>query len=176
MLTLLFSCKSLFIDHNEITAIPTEIGALKNLRVLKLGKWSWWWKMEFEVFCYFCDVVLTLLFSYKSKDGNILTSDDVPEEVKELCNSIYCSFDSDLWVDSDTYPTSSPTNTFRPALTLAPTNTFRPTLALAPTNKLRVICPGQLEADYCDCGYDCTSGSDYCACSEAKEESCCNNR
>lgn len=41
----------------------------------------------------------------------------------------------------------------------------------------RVTCAGQPESEYCDCDADCaTVGSPRCACSEAKEESCCNNR
>ena len=42
VLTLLLSYKSLFIDRNDITSIPTEIGELTNLQELRLGKWSWW--------------------------------------------------------------------------------------------------------------------------------------
>ena len=38
LLTLLFSCKSLLIDDNEITSIPTEIGELTNLQELRLCK------------------------------------------------------------------------------------------------------------------------------------------
>ena len=51
--------------------------------------------MGFVLFCSFCDEVLTLLFSDKSKGVNSLTRDDVPEEVKELCNSTLCVFDYD---------------------------------------------------------------------------------
>ena len=48
-------------------------------------------KLDLNFFS-FCDEVLTLLFSYKSKAGNNFTLDDVPEEVKALCNSTFCDF------------------------------------------------------------------------------------
>ena len=38
VLTLLFSFQSLFIDDNDITSIPTEIGELTNLEALDLCK------------------------------------------------------------------------------------------------------------------------------------------
>lgn len=40
----------------------------------------------------------------------------------------------------------------------------------------RVVCSGQPESEYCDCDADCATDSARCACSEAKEESCCNNQ
>ena len=39
VLTLLFSWESPFIDGNNITSIPVEIGELKHLTLLRLGKW-----------------------------------------------------------------------------------------------------------------------------------------
>ena len=94
VLTLLFSWKSLFIDSNEITSIPTEIGELTNLQELYLCKQTYdefaviadvdcQWRMNSLGFC---DEVLTLLFSCKSLilDGNVITL--IPTEIGELTN------------------------------------------------------------------------------------------
>ena len=74
----------------------------------------------FVLFVTWC--LLTLLFSYKSKDGNSFTLDDVPEEVKALCNSClcFCAFDFEgidgclnTLVPSNLGPdTRGPTNTY----------------------------------------------------------------
>lgn len=35
----------------------------------------------------------------------------------------------------------------------------------------KIVCPGQIDSEYCDCDLDCDSGSARCACAEA--EACC---
>ena len=95
VLTLLFSCKSLFIASNQITSIPTEIGELTNLKEFYFGKQSYDdFAMNYEGFDFqwqmssfgFCDEVLTLLFSCKSLfiDANYIQS--IPTEIGGLAN------------------------------------------------------------------------------------------
>ena len=45
--------------------------------------------------------------------------------------------------------------------------TFPPT----PIPSGSVLCAGQIESDYCDCGFDCTANPSFCACDEA--QTCC---
>mmetsp|Transcript_13860 Transcript_13860/g.28604 ORF Transcript_13860/g.28604 Transcript_13860/m.28604 type:complete len:334 (+) Transcript_13860:78-1079(+) len=44
-------------------------------------------------------------------------------------------------------------------------------VTVATTSLERVVCPGQVESEYCDCDLDCSTGSSRCACAEGA--TCC---
>ena len=106
VLTLLFYCKLLFIDSNEIKTLPTEIGELTNLQTLYLGKWSWWFCIVFlgfwfsmtnEFSWFFATRCSPCCFYWKSPfiDDNDIRS--IPTEIGELTNLQYMYLGKWTW-------------------------------------------------------------------------------
>ena len=95
-----------------------------------------------------------------------------------MCN-VYCRY----WYEAQTCGEVSTDEPTDPAMIdIATTTTgaagvsfttFPPTVPPATIPSTSVLCAGQIESNYCDCGGDCTANPSFCACDEAQTKTCC---
>jgi hypothetical protein len=97
MLTLLLTRKIAFLEDNDITSIPSDIGLLTNLHLFMLCKFSglclnrclnslqFRWIPTSSVL-----LLLNILLLGASTVGNNFTRDDLPKEIDELCIFTNC--------------------------------------------------------------------------------------